>query len=126
MASSFLETACGVGGDPAVSGKTDFCLVLSTCADERTARDLARGLVAAKVAACVNIVPGLLSVYAWKGDIHTDEERLLIVKTRSECFEAVRDYLRLHHPYELPEIVAVPVAAGSSDYLAWIDSCLLP
>ena len=100
----------------------EHCLVLCTCGDDATAEKLAHGLVEAQLAACVNIVPGLTSVYSWQGRVRADRECLLIAKTRCERFPQLRDYLRSHHPYELPEIVALPVAAGSSDYLAWIDA----
>jgi periplasmic divalent cation tolerance protein len=107
-----------------VPESTDFCLALSTSPDERTARELAQGLVAARLAACVNIVPGLVSLYPWEGRIETAEECLLIIKTRRSGFEDVRDYLRANHPYELPEIIAIPIVAGLPEYLAWIDACL--
>jgi periplasmic divalent cation tolerance protein len=105
---------------------TEFCLVLSTCPDEDAARSLARGLVAERLAACVNIVPGLLSVYRWQGEIDTASEHLLVIKTESAAFEAVKSYLRRHHPYELPEIVAVPIGGGSPEYLDWLSACLRP
>lgn len=100
----------------------EHCVVLCTCGDDATAEKLAHGLVAAQLAACVNIVPGLTSVYSWQGRVQADRECLLIAKTRCERFPQLRDYLGSHHPYETPEIVALPVAAGSSDYLAWIDA----
>lgn len=112
------------GADLAVRGDTEFCLVLSTCSDDETARTLARGLVAEHLAACVNIVPGLVSIYPWQGHIETAEERLLVIKTRGSAFGAVEAYLRANHPYELPEIIATPIIAGSPEYLAWIDACL--
>lgn len=107
-----------------VPEKPEFCLVLSTCADDETARTLARGLVAAHLAACVNIVPGLVSIYPWRGRIETAEERLLVIKTRCSAFGAVQAFLRVNHPYELPEIIAIPITAGLPEYLAWIDACL--
>lgn len=100
----------------------EHCLVLCTCGDGATAEKLAHGLVEAQLAACVNIVPGLTSVYSWQGRVQSDRESLLIAKTRCERFPQLRDYLRSHHPYELPEIVALPVCAGSREYLAWIDA----
>lgn len=103
---------------------TEFCLALSTCADEQTARELAQGLIAARLAACVNIVPGVVSIYSWQGQIETAEERLLLIKTRRSSFDAVRDYVRTNHSYELPEIIAIPIMAGLPEYLAWVDACL--
>ncbi|BCX80668.1 periplasmic divalent cation tolerance protein [Methylomarinovum caldicuralii] len=103
---------------------THYRIVLCTCPDPDTATGLARRLVEARLAACVNVVPGLTSVYAWQGRIETDHEVLLLAKTRADRFEALADYLRRHHPYELPEIVAVPIEQGDSPYLQWIDSWL--
>jgi len=107
-----------------VSEDSDYCLALSTCPDEQSARRLANGLIAARLAACVNIVPGVVSIYPWKGQVETAEERLLVIKARRSGFDALRDYLRASHPYELPEIIAIPIVAGLPEYLAWIDACL--
>jgi periplasmic divalent cation tolerance protein len=95
-------------------------LVLSTVPDDAKAAAIARVLVAEKLAACVNRVPGLRSTYRWQGEIHDDAEVLLLAKTTSARFEALRRRLVELHPYELPEIVAVPVEAGLDRYLAWI------
>ena len=100
----------------------EHCLVLCTCGDDATAELLAHGLVEAQLAACVNIVPGLTSVYSRQGRVQSDRECLLIAKTRYDRFAQLRDHLRSKHPYELPEIIALPVAAASGDYLAWIDA----
>lgn len=97
------------------------CLVLNTCPDLETARRLAQALVQQRLAACVNIVPAVHSVYEWQGKVHQDPECLLHIKTRAERYPALEAFLRQHHPYELPEIVAVPLQAGLPDYLAWID-----
>lgn len=82
---------------------------------------LARGLVESGAATCVNIVPLVTSVYAWKGAVDTSEEALLIVKTAgaARC-DAVISYVRAHHTYECPEVVFVPVASGNPPYLAWL------
>jgi len=105
---------------------TEFCIVLSTCPEGDTAESLARGLVAEHLAACVNIVPGLVSIYSWKDQIEISGERLLLIKTRRSAFESVKAYLHRHHPYDLPEIIAVPIEAGLPDYLGWIDAWLRP
>lgn len=103
---------------------TEYCLVLCTCPDAATAGKLAEGLVAERQAACVNIIPGLISVYPWQGTIETAEEQLLLIKTEAAAFDAVQSFLTAHHPYELPEIIAVPVVRGSSAYLEWITAWL--
>lgn len=86
-----------------------------------TAEDLAKRLVAARLAACVNILPGLTSVYEWKGAVERESELLLLAKTTDERYPALESALREAHPYELPEIVCVPIVAGLSGYLQWIE-----
>ncbi|HEX9028846.1 MAG TPA: divalent-cation tolerance protein CutA, partial [Anaerolineales bacterium] len=80
-------------------------------------------LLEQKLAACVNILPQLRSLYIWQGQIHDDEEAMLLVKTRAELFETqLIPAVKMVHPYEVPEIIALPVQAGSKDYLDWIDA----
>lgn len=95
-------------------------LVLTTVPDAATAERLARLLVEARLAACVNIVPGLRSVYRWQGAVEVAEELQLVIKTSEPRYRALEEALRSHHPYELPEIVALPVAQGARNYLRWI------
>ncbi|MCK9533000.1 MAG: divalent-cation tolerance protein CutA [Gammaproteobacteria bacterium] len=102
----------------------DHCLVITTCPDAHSAEMLARHLVETRLAACVNILPGICSVYQWKGELATDVEQLLLVKTRRDVYPQVEAAIRAKHPYELPEVIAVPLAQGSGDYLAWINSVL--
>jgi periplasmic divalent cation tolerance protein len=99
---------------------TDALIVFSTCADETEALRLANTLVEARLAACVNVLPAIQSVYRWQGAIENAREILLVVKTTRQRFEAVRDLISAVHSYEIPEIIAVPVAAGSEKYLAWL------
>lgn len=88
------------------------------------AESLAAALVDCRVAACVNIVPGLRSVYRWQGQICRDDEALLLIKHPAEGFEALRAAILARHPYELPEIVAVDLDRGHPPYLAWIlEAC---
>ena len=103
---------------------THYRLVLCTCPDNESATRLAQGLVTQHLAACVNVIPGLTSVYAWKGRIETDQEVLLLIKSRGDRLAALQAFIREHHPYELPEIVAVPIEEGSRDYLAWLGDWL--
>ncbi len=81
---------------------------------------IANVLVENRLAACVNIIPGLTSVYIWKDKLCTDEEHLLIIKSRKELFIDLRDAIKMNHPYEVPEIVSIPVTDGFAPYLKWI------
>ena len=96
-------------------------VALSTVGSAEEADRLARALVERRLAACVNVVPGVVSHYRWQGELQRDEERLLVIKTRAERIEALRDALRELHPYELPELVAFEISAGSPEYLKWLD-----
>jgi periplasmic divalent cation tolerance protein len=101
-------------------------LVVTTCPDRESADALARGLVGEGLAACVSILPAVRSVYRWKGALEVADELLLLVKTRADRYPAVEAEIRARHPYELPEIVGVPVEAGLAAYLAWVDDCVSP
>jgi periplasmic divalent cation tolerance protein len=96
-------------------------IVLSTVAKAEDAERIARALVERRLAACVNVVPGLVSVYRWKGAIERDSEQLLVIKTRRDRFLALSEAIVALHPYEVPEIVALPLGAGHAPYLAWLD-----
>ena len=97
-------------------------LVLTTLPDRDAAGTLARSLVADRLAACVSIGAPVESIYHWRGAIETSTEVPLTVKTRADLFDAVAAAIRARHPYELPEILAVPITDGADDYLAWIDA----
>lgn len=101
-------------------------IVLSTVATEADAVRIARALVEGGLAACVNVVSGVRSIYRWKGEVQEDEERLLVIKTRRDRFEALRETLVSMHPYELPEAVVLPIEAGHAPYLAWLDESVAP
>lgn len=81
---------------------------------------LARGLLEGKLAACVNLIPGVRSLYTWKDELADDQEVQLVIKTQGSLFPAVEAWLREHHPYEEPEILGLPVTHGSAGYLAWL------
>ena len=98
-----------------------FQIVLTTCPDEACAERIARVLVEEGLAACVNILPPMRSIYRWKGEIQGATEQLLVIKSTRARFPAIRDRLRSLHPYELPEIIAVPIADGLPEYLAWLN-----
>ena len=98
----------------------DFVVVLLTVPDDEVAGRIAHALVAEKLAACVSVLPGVRSVYAWKGEICDEGELLCLLKTRRELFSAVRERVLALHPYQVPEIVALPLVQGSDSYLAWL------
>lgn len=94
-------------------------VVLVTAPDDTVAAALARGLVDAGLAACVNRIPGLRSTYVWQGAVEEDSEVLLVVKTVAESLEAVADWLANVHPYETPECIALTPSEVERDYLSW-------
>lgn len=96
-------------------------LVLCTApAEGETAAKLAAGLVEARLAACVNLVPGLRSFYRWQGKIHDDPEVQLLIKTRASRYDELESWLGEHHPYDVPEILALPIQGGARSYLDWL------
>ncbi len=99
---------------------TDKRIVLTTAGSEEEARKIARHLVENRLAACVNIIPQIESIYRWQGKVDSSREWLLLVKTTDERFPAVRDAIRELHSYELPECVVLNIEDGSSEYLQWL------
>ena len=96
-------------------------LVLCTApAEGDTAAELAAGLVEARLAACVNLVPGLRSFYRWQGKVNDDGEVQLLIKTRRGRYDEVERWLGEHHPYDVPEIIALPIEGGARAYLDWL------
>jgi periplasmic divalent cation tolerance protein len=100
---------------------SDHIVVFCTVGKTQDAGALALALVEQHLVACVNIVPAVTSIYRWRGKIERDEEQLLVMKTRADRFEELRAAIVARHPYEVPEIVALPLVAGHAPYLAWID-----
>lgn len=97
-------------------------IVYSTCPDAQTARDIGRALVVAKLAACVNILPGMTSIYQWDGEVSTDDEVVMIIKTRKALVEKVIAEASAQHPYDTPAFLALDVVVGAPAYLSWIMS----
>jgi periplasmic divalent cation tolerance protein len=95
-------------------------IVLSTCPDEDTAATVARTLVTERLAACVNCLAAVRSIYEWEGNVAHEPEVLLLIKTCGERFDELEVRLKSMHPYQVPEIIALPVVAGSEGYLAWL------
>jgi periplasmic divalent cation tolerance protein len=100
---------------------TDARIVLTTAGSPQEAEKIARALVERRLAACVNVVPQIQSIYRWKDKIEQETEWLLIIKTRMDAFESVRDAIKELHSYELPECVMLEVSNGSEAYLNWIE-----
>jgi periplasmic divalent cation tolerance protein len=96
-------------------------VVLTTASSQAEAATIASALVERRLAACVSVVPNVVSTYRWAGAVRVDAEWLLVVKTRAERFEAVRAAVRELHSYEQPEVILLPIEAGDAAYLGWID-----
>lgn len=103
---------------------TDKIVVLSTCGSEEEADRIARLLVERRLAACVNVLPNIRSVYRWKGAVESAAESLLLIKSNRAQFDALRAALEGAHSYELPEALALSVVDGSPAYLEWLDANL--
>ena len=104
---------------------TDKRLVLSSAGSQEEARKIAHALVERRLAACVNIVPGVESIYRWQGKVETAAEWLLQIKTTAEAFPLLRDALAELHSYEVPECIALVVEDGGVSYLEWIEESVV-
>jgi len=104
---------------------TDKRIVLSTAGSEEEARKIAQYLIKNELAACVNLVPQIESIYRWQGKIESSREYLLLIKTTSGNFARVRAAIQQLHSYDLPECISVAIEDGSSDYLEWIAESVL-
>lgn len=103
---------------PGMNGRV---VALSTVATAADADRLARALVERRLAACVNVVPGVVSHYRYQGELHRDQEQLLVIKTRAERMDALRAAFAELHPYDVPELVALEITDGLEPYLEWLD-----
>src|SRR5258708_2393073 len=101
---------------------TEARIVLTTAGSQEEARKIANALIERRLAACVNIVPQIESIYRWQGKVENATEWLLVIKTRASVFAQVRDAIRELHSYELPECLVLEITDGSTDYLSWIAS----
>ncbi len=99
-------------------------VVLTTTETPQQAEQLAQLLVDAELAACVQILPPMTSIYRWQGKVERATETLLLIKTLRENYAALEAAIKTHHPYQTPEIIALPVDAGSAEYLTWLASAL--
>ncbi|MBI2992976.1 MAG: divalent-cation tolerance protein CutA [Gammaproteobacteria bacterium] len=103
--------------------KPKYLLVLTTCPGSITAKNIANELISSQLAACVQIVAGVQSFFRWVGKVDNKEEHLLLIKTTAERYRELEGRITALHPYEIPEIVAIPFSDGLSAYLSWIDDC---
>jgi len=97
-----------------------YLMVINTWPDAGSAESMASTLVEQGLAACINIIPNIRSVYVWKGERVTGDECLLLIKTLASCYNELEKTIQSLHPYELPEIIAVPIETGLPQYLAWV------
>jgi periplasmic divalent cation tolerance protein len=100
---------------------TDYIVVFVTAPSEKEGEKIAQALLKEKLAACVNIIPGLKSVFRWKGKISTEEEVLLLIKTKDRLFEKLKKRVIELHSYDVPEIIALSILAGNEKYLDWLE-----
>ena len=109
-----------------MSDTSEFVLVLTTLPVSADAAAFAEALVTARLAACVNLMPAMESVYRWKGEVCRDSERQVLIKTARASVPALQDRLRGLHPYDVPEFVVLPIVDGSDDYLGWLGESVPP
>jgi len=110
-------------GDPMAD---EYLLVLCTCPGNTVAAEIATALIEQKLAACVNRVPGVKSYYHWQGRLAQDDEVLLLIKTTRARFAALEGAISAVHTHQVPEIIAVPITAGSEAYLQWVSDATAP
>jgi periplasmic divalent cation tolerance protein len=104
---------------------TNKILVFSTCESKDEAERLAKALLEAHLAACVNVIAQIRSFYWWKEKIESADEALMVIKTSTELFDQVRELIESRHSYDVPEVIALPITAGSAAYLEWLTKELL-
>ncbi|KAK4274156.1 hypothetical protein QN277_017430 [Acacia crassicarpa] len=113
-------TSVGTKAMEEKSATVPSIVVYVTVPNKEAGKKLAESIVKERLAACVNRVPGIESVYEWKGEIQTDSEELLIIKTRQSLLEALTEHVRANHEYEVPEVISLPITGGNLKYLEWI------
>ncbi len=104
--------------------KIAYQLVFCTCPEEEVAINIAENIVAQKLAACVNVLPALYSIYHWEENVESAKENMILIKTTQEKYASLERVIRSLHPYEVPEIIAIDISNGLPDYLKWIDSSI--
>jgi len=100
--------------------KEKYCLVITSYADEKNGKKIIDALLSERLAACVQVMP-IHSCYHWQGEIANDDEKLLLIKTKSSLYTKVEEVIITHHAYELPEVIQLPISAGFAGYLNWLE-----
>lgn len=103
---------------------SEYQIIQCTCPDQASAQNIARHLLEQRLAACVSIVPGMQSHYFWKGNLECAEEYLMLIKTTEHHYPAAEQLIIQLHPYEVPEVIAIPIISGSLSYLEWLKTSL--
>ena len=104
--------------------KNGFILVITTSGSDSEAKKLAQALIENKLAACVNIIPSITSIFRWEGKISAEPELMLIAKSHQKFFSKIKEKILSIHSYDIPEIISVPISEGSEEYLKWIEEQL--
>lgn len=99
-------------------------VIFCTCPDQASAEVIANQLVTMQLAACVNILPNLVSIYQWQGNVQKDNEVLMMIKSDQQHFAALATCIKQNHPYDVPEVIALDIQQGDNDYLNWINQSL--
>ena len=103
-----------------MENKHEYCMVISTCGNKESAKQIAKSLIDAKLAACVQMLP-VASMYVWQDKVCEDDETALLIKTKTALFDKIVSVIKENHSYEVPEIIQLPVTDGLPEYLSWID-----
>lgn len=114
---------CGLNKtSPVAKGQHSVAYV--TTPNEEVAKNISRGLITNKLAACINLIPKITSIYMWKGEVTEDSEVLMMIKTKTSKIEELTEFVKKNHPYEVCEVISLPIQNGNSAYLKWIDEVM--
>lgn len=100
----------------------NYIIILCNTNSKDSAETIATYLIKESLAACVNIIPKITSIYKWQNKIENDEEYLMLIKTKKELFDKVKEKIQILHPYEVPEIISIDISNGNSEYLKWLNN----
>lgn len=101
---------------------SEYSVCFTTVSNDEIAKKLARSIVESELGACVNIIPNIRSIYKWQSKIEEDQEYLLMIKTKQDLVQQLIEFVKKNHPYEVPELIQLPIQNGNPDYLNWINS----
>lgn len=104
-----------------MSQEPAYCVTLTTCGSQEQARELAARILRERLAACIQLLD-IFSLYEWEDAVQQDPEVLMLIKTRTQCYPDLEQFITAHHPYEVPEIIRLPIEGGLPAYLGWIDT----